>query len=303
MKLFKSILLATSLSLSLGLTACDKSTDNQKINQETSQEVTQENTGNQENTSADDNTEQEATKQPADNESIVTVAISPTYQPFEYRNKSGDLVGFDIDLLATVAKKANIEIKYQPYSDFFDIINAVQTGKTDMAASAIFILPERKQLFDYSNSYFSMPLYFAGVKQGDYPKTLKDIKGKTISVQSNIIMEDIVDEKFVPMGNTKMAADTNFLAFRQILNGKADVMLDHIITIDDFSRHTEKNDHELFFIRLPDEYNLELGYAVTKNKPELLNKLNSSLKIIQENGEYAEIYNRWFGDIDKALLK
>ena len=47
---------------------------------------------------------------------------------------------------------------------------------------------------------------------------------------------------------------------------------------------------------VPAQINQEdLGIAVKKDNAELLNQLNAGLKTIRENGEYAEIYRKWFG--------
>ena len=37
------------------------------------------------------------------------------------------------------------------------------------------------------------------------------------------------------------------------------------------------------------------GIAVRKGNTELLNKINSGLKKIIANGEYAKVYAKWFG--------
>ena len=43
--------------------------------------------------------------------------------------------------------------------------------------------------------------------------------------------------------------------------------------------------------------NHELGIGVRKDDKELLAKMNEALKTLKENGEYAKLQQKWFGDI------
>jgi len=41
---------------------------------------------------------------------------------------------------------------------------------------------------------------------------------------------------------------------------------------------------------------------VPKNKPEVLEKINQGLLTLKENGQYAAIYKKWFGEEPPPFL-
>lgn len=225
------------------------------------------------------------------------VAIDPYYPPFEYRSDKGEFIGFDIELLDAIAEKENFKIHYSP-RNILTIIDAVKDGKHDMGNSSIFILEDRKKIIDYSESYLILPLVFVGLDEpGNKIESMDDIKGKRISVQKDIIMEDMIDAYFAKDGmNEKIAEKTNFLALKNVLTGKADLVLDNIVSMRFFKATAEEAGKKLYSLRLPQRYFLRLGYVVRKGNTPLLQKLNRGIAAVKADGTYEKIYNKWFGE-------
>ena len=86
--------------------------------------------------------------------STITVSTDPAYPPqSELDPKTGEYVGFDIDVVKAVAAKAGIEVKFvnTPWEGIF---NALGQGDRDLLISSITITDERKQTMDFSTPYF-----------------------------------------------------------------------------------------------------------------------------------------------------
>lgn len=273
--------LSIALLSVLALTACKKEAPASNAPAETATQATPTDTAKTANAPAENA-----------NLTVYTVAIDPYYPPFEYLEKDGSIVGFDVDLLNAIGEKEGFKPDYQ-HNEILKIVNLVKDGQNDMGASSIFILPERKELIDYSNSYFEMPLVFLGLEKEGRPQSLDDIKNQKISVQKNIIMETIVDQDYVPKGNQKVGVKSNYLAFTEVLRGKSDLMLDNAVTIQGFLPKAEGK--QTYTLQLPADKNLQLGYVVQKGNTELLNKLNSGLEKVKADGTYDKIYDKWFG--------
>lgn len=312
---FYVTLLATIVCTAYGLTACSHSGDVQEVApQSMSDAITttalvaeQEDKSLSINSIDNINMAQAATdnKTPATSDkakdNVYRVAIGPNHPPFEYRQADGSLTGFDIELLLAVAEQAGFKVEFRTYPKLLDVFNSVEQGKTDIGVAAIVINPKYRKKLSYSHSYFSMPLYLTGLKYNGYPTSIGEVKGNTIAVQRNTAMADIVQRKFVPMGNKTLRYNTSFLAFKSLFSQQTDLMLDSITTINGLSRHA-KND-ELFFIRLPNQYTLQLRYISAKGNNDVIHKLNVGIEGIKTNGKYAQIYNKWFSDINKNLLQ
>ena len=84
---------------------------------------------------------------------VYVVGTDAAYAPFESQNEKGEIVGFDIEVVQAVAKKAGIEVKFvnTPWEGIF---NALGQGDRDMIVSAVTITAERKGTMDFSDPYF-----------------------------------------------------------------------------------------------------------------------------------------------------
>jgi ABC-type amino acid transport substrate-binding protein len=85
----------------------------------------------------------------------LRIAISPPYPPIESHNVStGDLEGFDVDIMDRIGTELGIGIEYTDVG-FDTIIASVSSNRYDCGISAITITPERQQVIDYSVPYYS----------------------------------------------------------------------------------------------------------------------------------------------------
>ncbi len=279
MSSFKKSLLALALpvALSLSLIACDKSNN-------TAQE-------------AEVATATTPDKQTSDLPTY-TVAMNLDYMPFEYIGEDGEITGFDVDLLKVVAEKAGFDVRLEPYS-FDQIIESVKNGKEDMSASSIFIAEDRKKEVDFSEPYFTMPMYLVGVEKAGRPQSVEDITNQKIVIDDHFLLKKIMKDTFIPKGNQAIEVEGNFLAYQKMYNGEADLMLENIMSIED--HHKLDDSKKLFYIPLPKEYSIQLGYITQKGNQELMDKLNEGLQLAKADGSYDEVYNKWFGQIDKMV--
>lgn len=111
------------------------------------------------------------------------VGTDPTFPPFEYRdNSSGQITGFDIDLIKAIGKQAGhpIELVALPFDG---IIPALQARSIDAAISAITITPERARAIDFSRPYFEAGQAIVVRDNGPNLTKLEQLKGRRIAVQ------------------------------------------------------------------------------------------------------------------------
>ena len=110
----------------------------------------------------------------------LRVVTDATFPPMEFV-KDGKRTGFDIDLVEALGKEMGRPIEWIDI-DFKGLIPALQSGRADMAMSAIYITDERKKVVDFSDPYYAGGLVVLTKKDGPV-KNLKDLDGKKVSVQ------------------------------------------------------------------------------------------------------------------------
>ncbi len=74
----------------------------------------------------------------------LKIGTDPTYAPFESKNASGELVGFDIDLAKELCKRIKTECTFVE-SDFDALIPSLKAKKIDAMISSLSITEKRQQ--------------------------------------------------------------------------------------------------------------------------------------------------------------
>lgn len=223
--------------------------------------------------------------QPAAKTSI-RVATEASYPPFEMVDEqTRDLIGFDIELMKAIGEKANLEIEFVN-TPFDSVLAGIATCQYDAAISAITITAERAENIGFSTPYINAgQITTVRVDNTDISGPA-DLPGKTIGVQLSTTGQ-IEAEKFE--GATIKPYDTVDLAFLDLANGQVDaVVADYPTTLNYVAQMSDriKTVGEVF----TDE---SYGVAVCKTNTELLNKINTALAELQNEGFLAELEQKW----------
>ncbi len=112
----------------------------------------------------------------------LKIGMEGTYPPFTYKDASGNLTGFDVDVAKAVAAKLNLKPEFV-LTEWSGILAGLQANKYDVIANQVGITPERQKTIGFSTPY----AYSYGqiiVKKGSSfkPATLNDLKGKRVGV-------------------------------------------------------------------------------------------------------------------------
>ena len=97
-------------------------------------------------------------KKPAEKKELV-VGTNPSFAPFEFTDKKdGKVMGFDIDLINALAKKAGYE-KVTIKSIAFDgLIPSLESGNIDVSITGMSITDARKQKVNFTDPYYESGL-------------------------------------------------------------------------------------------------------------------------------------------------
>ncbi len=116
----------------------------------------------------------------ADGNTLV-MATEAFFEPYEYYDENGQIVGIDAEVGKAIADKLGMEFKISDM-EFDAIINAVQSGKADMGMAGITVTEDRKK-----NVNFTQP-YATGIQVVIVPEdsdiaSIDDLEGKKIGCQ------------------------------------------------------------------------------------------------------------------------
>ncbi|QAB16585.1 ABC transporter substrate-binding protein [Leucobacter muris] len=110
----------------------------------------------------------------------LVLGTDASYPPNEYKDSSGEIVGWGVDLASAVAAKLGLEPVWEEAS-FDTIIPSIQGGKMNMGSSSFTDNAERQKTVDFVNFYEAGVLWAAPLGAGIDPN---DACGHKVAVQS-----------------------------------------------------------------------------------------------------------------------
>ncbi len=215
------------------------------------------------------------------------VASEIDYPPFEFRDTSGTVTGYDIDLMNAIGKVEGFQPVFQDMN-FDGIIAAVEANSVDAGISAFSITTVREKTINFSIPYYKSGLSIAVTANNTTIKSIDDLRGKKIAAQTGTTGYDRA--KDVP-GSTVVPFDHVPEALMDVKNGDT-VALINDLPVNLYYMKADPGDFKLVGNTLDSEY---YGIVVAKNRPQVLQQINDGLNKLKASGEFATIYKKWFG--------
>jgi polar amino acid transport system substrate-binding protein len=225
--------------------------------------------------------------------SLTTCTHLP-YAPFQSKDDTGKVVGFDVALIDLVATKLQVtqEIVDTPFEGIKSGSD-LNSGKCDVAAAGMTITDERKKVLDFSDPYFDATQALA-TATGKEVKTLEELAGKRLGVQGGTTGEDyiktqVADKKLdVEVVSYKdLAALQQALATNQVEGAVNDLPV--------WNEYIKANPDKVV-VAAGFDTGEQYGFAVKKGNAELLKAVNDALTAARADGTYDSIYATWIGE-------
>jgi len=223
----------------------------------------------------------------------LTVCSDIPYAPFEFTDKSGkgQLTGFDVELVRAMSRQlgASVDFKTTPFDA---IIPSLAAGNCDFVASATTITEERRQKVAFTQAYFDadQSLLIRAADRERY-KTLADLKGKTIGVQSGTTGENYA-KAHTPQG----AKVKDFPGADDLFNALTSGDIDAVLQDFPVNKYRALQAGEQFAVTETFKTGEQYGFAVAKDNGKLVAALDAALTKVRESGGYDSLYKTWFGD-------
>lgn len=218
----------------------------------------------------------------------ITVASDIAYPPFE-STEGGKNVGFDIDLMREVGKRAGFTPEFQNVT-FDGIVPGLGNNLYDASITAMTITPEREESIDFSDPYFNADQSLLVPSDSDIG-SVDDLTGTTVGVQLGTTGAAQADEyKGEGRVGEVRTFDTIEDAFAALENGQVDAVINDFPVSQARAGESDGGLEIVQTIPTAEQY----GIAFPKGS-ELVEPANQALREIKEDGTYARIYEKWIG--------
>lgn len=207
------------------------------------------------------------------------------YAPFSFKDDSGKLMGFDVDLIEALSKKTGFTYEITP-TEYDNLFMAMQNGEYDIGMGQVCITEDRKKKMDFTDAYMEAGLQFI-VKKDSGITSVDGLKGKKIAVEKGTaahkyVMENCKDSEIVVFPAVSAA-------FLEVEQGKADALMqDKPNAVYYIKKHPESG-----LMLLGDETSkIPDGFALPKNSPYKA-ELDKALKELQADGTIDKLKDKW----------
>jgi polar amino acid transport system substrate-binding protein len=223
----------------------------------------------------------------------LRVGTTGNQPPFSMKSKSGELIGYEIDLAKALAKNMGVKLKLVELP-FSDLVGALRSGKVDAVMSGMTMTPER-----------NLQVLFAG------PYTLS---GKAILTRSKLVDEiaaatenTVKKYKIVSLkGSTSVEFVKELMPKHELipvnsyndgvamlLDGRADALIaDKPICAITLMKNQGK---DLVISDKP--LSIEpIGMALPSDDPQFLNLVQNYIATLQLSGVLQHLEKVWFQD-------
>ncbi len=224
----------------------------------------------------------------------LRIALEGTYPPFDYQDKGGKLVGFEVDLGDALTKRLGVKPEYMP-TKWDGILAGLDAGRYDVIMNQVTMTPERMKKYDFSQAYTVSGQQLI-VRKGEETKITKpaDLAGKAVGVGLGTNYEAWL-RKNVPQANVK-TYDDDPTKYQDLRVGRTDaVVADRLVS----GYLIKQSDGTIVAAGEPFAKESQ-GIAVRKGNTDLVTALNKALDDMHKDGTFKQISEKWFGtDVSK----
>lgn len=209
------------------------------------------------------------------------------YQPFEMKDKNGQIIGFDVDLAQTMADELGVSLVIVP-TTWDGIIPSLIDEKFDLIVSGMAVSTERNKAINFSTPYYvSGKCLLINSRDAFRIKSYRDLNRKG-TVVATTFSDDMVLNRYFPDTNI-VRYESDDEAVREVIERRASAFIADKARISIFAAKYPGTT-----IGLDDPFTYEpVAVGMRKGDVDLLNWVNNCIEIMRGDGRLAALEKKW----------
>lgn len=228
---------------------------------------------------------------------VFVIGYDVSFPPLAYTDENDELVGYDIELAAEVAKRLGIELKPLPI-DWDDKDNELENGTIDCVWSGYTITEPRKKAHSLTFPYLANEQVLIVRKDGAV-KSFDDLQGRVIGLRSASSSSDAINENSAFKNN--LGDIIEYKDNKSCLDDLKVGAIDAMVMDSCFAYFIATKTGEPFDVIKTPLSSEEYCICFRKNEPELRDAVERILLLMAADGTISKIATKWFGQ-DVSLI-
>lgn len=232
----------------------------------------------------------------SDKDTLV-VLTSSGYEPYEMVDTTGQLTGFDIELMEALALEAGVEIEWLDV-DFNGIIASLESGQYEVAIAGISPTADRAEVVDFSDVYYNSEAgvqnYLVFENEDNY-LSFSDLDGLVVGAQLGTIQAELLEDVAAEYNFTVELRNSNSQIIEEIKIGTIDAFLVEKLVADSILEVNTDFTKTQIDESLDTLYGNAIAFAKGSEYKEVF---NLALAVLIENGTLDQLIEKWFNSGD-----
>jgi len=224
---------------------------------------------------------------------IILITQNNAHCFYIYRDQP---MGFEYELAKAFAEYLGVKLKVQIIEKWEDLIPALKNSKGAFIAANMTASPERKKAAAFSDGYMHVRQHIIVNKKNRDIQKQEDLAGHTVHVRKMMPYEEQLNKLKERGINLKITFHED-TATEELIRKVSEGEIEITIAYTNIAHLNRRYYPRITVTGAISEYE-SLAWAVDKNALSLASRMNSFFKTIKANGKFAEIYNRYYSDID-----
>jgi ABC-type amino acid transport substrate-binding protein len=222
----------------------------------------------------------------------IAVADDGAYPPQSYKDKSGQLVGFDVDVAKKVAQLLGVQVKFVNPT-WASVAAGLKNHLFDVSIGSMTPEADTQGGLDFAEPYYYTQGQLVVKRGAPLLTTVESLRGKTIGVGVTTVYETFLQ---AAGGAVIKAYDTDAAALAGLARGRLDGVMTSDVTANlaiASGKPLELSGQPLFY--------QPLCFAVRKGEPDLLALLDYTVKRMRRDGSLSTTAKAWYQGFDPTL--
>ena len=226
----------------------------------------------------------------------IKIGTDPTYAPFESKNASGELVGFDIDIAKELCNRIDTKCTFVE-SDFDALIPSLKAKKIDAIISSLSITEKRQKEIAFTDKLYAANARLIAPKDSKIEPTLVALKGKRVGVLQGSTQEAFANAEWQPKGIDVVAYQNQDLIYSDLSSGRIDAAFrDEVAGSEGFLKQEAGKGYAFAgpSVKNDEFFGVGTGMGLRKDDAELKAALDKAFAEMRQDGTYDKLAKKYF---------
>ncbi|MGI5988641.1 MAG: transporter substrate-binding domain-containing protein [Lachnospiraceae bacterium] len=223
---------------------------------------------------------------------VMKVGVEGTYQPYNYHDDSGELVGLDVDIAKEIGSRLGVDVEFTE-TDWDSLLTSMDTGRIDVVISDVSISDEREEKYDFTDPYLYIYRYVVTLSTSDI-SSVEDLAGKKVATS----LTNAFNPQWEAWGAEVVPVDTSEQALSLLASGRADFVAADDILFKTYQENFPEYDLKIA-LQIPSDVDGavdRVAIPVLKGQTAFLDALNSALDEMRQDGTLSSICEKYLGE-------